>query len=160
MCSLRSVVLHANPWRNARTHYSSCDDDAVIIKDFYPVVVRNSHRLGFFIIHPQGINSAGKRGHSLVVTVCGMDVPLTVRCQVVEHDDRTSLLSIFRKLQIGILSGEWLRFVGWKVLTEINVDWMIEIQSLPPSQGSPWNERFHGVCKRRIRPSVPTTSGC
>ena len=99
------------------------------------------------VVHPERFDAARERGHALVVAVGGVDVPLAVRRQVVQHQ-RSVLFG--SEPQIGVLFRQRLRLIAGQVLSKVDVSGVVEIEVLPPGERPPRHQAFHVVGERRV----------
>jgi len=145
------VVLNRDAARNPCADGGACHHDAVVVVDLNPVVIRDAQLFGVSVVDPERLDAARERGHTLVVAVGGVNVPLSVRREVVQHLRRTRL---FREPQVRVLGGQRLRLIRRQVLAKLDVGRVIEIEVLAPGEGSPGHARFHVVGKRGVRASI------
>src|SRR5579863_8019475 len=83
--ALDRVIVHASARLDPAAHIGAGHYHAVVIVDLDPVVILDAYLRGVSVVDPYRIHAARQHQHAVVVLVSGMDVPLAVRCKVVQY---------------------------------------------------------------------------
>ena len=145
--ALRRVVEQADAWRNARADDGPRADDAVVVIDFDPIVVRQPDEVGVLVVHPDRIAAARQRLHAQRVAVGGVDVPFAVRREVIQHDAVRAFVGFFQVARLAELAA---RLEGRQVFAERDVGFMVEIQMLPARERAPRDQLLDVLAIGRV----------
>ena len=134
------MVEERNAARQARADNGAGHHHAVIVVDLDPVVVEHADLFRILIVDPEGVAAAGEGQHAVIIAVGGVDAPLAVRGQVVEHDALlVAGIGGQKILQRAVVR---LRFVGRQMFAGGDIALMIQVEMLTAGQGAPGNQFF------------------
>src|SRR5512134_1139930 len=144
---LRRMVHYRRPFRDARREDRPADDDAVGIVDLDRIIVPDPGARRVVGMQPDHLPAAGEGEHPEVVAVRGVDAPLAVGGQEIEHEPRLP----FRLVQDrrGDLSLERRKF-----LVELTVVGMVQVEGLAAGKGPPRDSVFHVEGIGGVRPPL------
>src|SRR3990170_1348292 len=114
----------------------------MVVEDFYPVVVLDSYVQGILVVYPERLDAPRQSKHAMVVVVGGVDVPLPVGRDVVQHDSLALAVGLALN-QVTEDPGVRLRLVSGQMLAEGDIPFMVEIEVLPPGKGPPGDQLLH-----------------
>ncbi|MNL15320.1 hypothetical protein D3C87_1363010 [compost metagenome] len=132
------VIHQAHALRHALGHHHPGGQRAVHVENFHPVVVPDAVGTGLGLRDPHVRAAAREREHAQVVRVGGVDAPLLVRGDPVQHQLRVAvgLPAQHRRHRAGVDG----RLVDAGALAKVEHPAVVLVELLAPGQRAPGNQ--------------------